>query len=74
MVPSLVNEVDFFDDGTIITVNFNSANQDLTNLIKNITWVPYVNAQMYNFSSTSNTLSRDLEWAILQGNFVFKNS
>uniref|UniRef100_A0A914CDP9 C-type lectin domain-containing protein n=1 Tax=Acrobeloides nanus TaxID=290746 RepID=A0A914CDP9_9BILA len=70
MVPSLVDEDDFFDDGTIITVNFNSANKDLTNLIRNITWVPYVNAQMYNFSSTSNTLSKDLEWAILQDTWM----
>uniref|UniRef100_A0A914DBL2 C-type lectin n=1 Tax=Acrobeloides nanus TaxID=290746 RepID=A0A914DBL2_9BILA len=67
-VTELVNIADFFDDGTPITVNFNTANQGLTNMLNMITFNPYVNASMYNFMGSSGTLTRDLEWAMLQAN------
>uniref|UniRef100_A0A914DXI6 Uncharacterized protein n=1 Tax=Acrobeloides nanus TaxID=290746 RepID=A0A914DXI6_9BILA len=53
--------------GTLIGVNFNSANQNLTNILNMATYNNLVNASMYNYLSTRNTLTKDLEWAILQG-------
>jgi hypothetical protein len=69
-VTELVNTIDFFDDGTPISVNFNTANQGLTSALNLITFNPYVNASMYNFTGSSGTLTRDLEWAMLQGKMV----
>uniref|UniRef100_A0A914D3C2 C-type lectin domain-containing protein n=1 Tax=Acrobeloides nanus TaxID=290746 RepID=A0A914D3C2_9BILA len=49
LIPDLVDEVDFFDDGTIITINFNTADQTLTTLLNQITYNTFVNTSMYNF-------------------------
>uniref|UniRef100_A0A914DVU2 VWFA domain-containing protein n=1 Tax=Acrobeloides nanus TaxID=290746 RepID=A0A914DVU2_9BILA len=65
-VTVLVKTLDVFDDGTPIGVNFNTANQDVTSLLNLITFNEYVNASMYNFTGSSSTLTRDLEWAMLQ--------
>uniref|UniRef100_A0A914E4R4 C-type lectin n=1 Tax=Acrobeloides nanus TaxID=290746 RepID=A0A914E4R4_9BILA len=67
-VTDLVSDIDIFDDGTPISVNFNTANQDVTSLLNLITFNPYVNASMYNLTGSSSTLTRDLEWAMLQDN------
>ena len=69
-VTVLVKTLDVFDDGTPIGVNFNTANQDVTSLLNLITFNEYVNASMYNFTGSSSTLTRDLEWAMLQGKMV----
>uniref|UniRef100_A0A914DKR1 Uncharacterized protein n=1 Tax=Acrobeloides nanus TaxID=290746 RepID=A0A914DKR1_9BILA len=67
--------------GTLITVNFNTGDQALTSFLNNVTYNYLVNASMYNLTSSSNTLSRDLEWALLQvfdsddgQHLVWKNS
>uniref|UniRef100_A0A914EI50 C-type lectin n=1 Tax=Acrobeloides nanus TaxID=290746 RepID=A0A914EI50_9BILA len=65
-VTALASTLDIYDDGTPISVNFNTANQDVTNLLNKITFNEYVNASMYNFTGSSSTLTRDLEWAMLQ--------
>uniref|UniRef100_A0A914EK67 C-type lectin domain-containing protein n=1 Tax=Acrobeloides nanus TaxID=290746 RepID=A0A914EK67_9BILA len=52
---------------TMITVNFNSGDQVLTNFLNTVTYNEFVNASMYEYSSTRNTLTRDLEWALTQG-------
>uniref|UniRef100_A0A914D234 Uncharacterized protein n=1 Tax=Acrobeloides nanus TaxID=290746 RepID=A0A914D234_9BILA len=57
-----------FGQTTAITVNFNTADQKLTTLLNSMSINAAVNQTMYNFSSTSNMLTKDLEWAILQGN------
>lgn len=66
-VPDLIAEN--FDpySTTVITVNFNTADSNLTSLLTAITLNPFVNEPMYNLSGTSNSLTRDLEWSLLQG-------
>lgn len=63
----IIEETDFFDDGTLITVNFNTADQGLTNFLNNITTNPLINVPMYNLTGSSNSLTNDLTWSILQG-------
>ena len=69
-VTLLASILDSFDDGTPISVNFNTANQGLTSALNLITFNEYVNASMYNFTGSSSTLTRDLEWAMLQGKLL----
>uniref|UniRef100_A0A914C9Q8 C-type lectin domain-containing protein n=1 Tax=Acrobeloides nanus TaxID=290746 RepID=A0A914C9Q8_9BILA len=60
--------MDFYETGALITVNFNTADQTLTNFLQNITHNDIVNASMYNLTASSNTLTKDLEWTLLQAN------
>lgn len=59
--------LDTFDDGTVITVNYNQSSANLTSLLNNLTFNPYINTSMYDYLGSSSTLTKDLEWAITQG-------
>uniref|UniRef100_A0A914C8L9 C-type LECtin n=1 Tax=Acrobeloides nanus TaxID=290746 RepID=A0A914C8L9_9BILA len=67
-IPQLFSDLDFYETGALITVNFNTTDQTLTNFLQNITHNYFANASMYNFTASSNTLTKDLEWALLQAN------
>lgn len=59
---------ELIDENQFITVNFNTSDKDLTQILINITNNRFLDqASMYNFTGSSTTLSKDLEWAILQG-------
>uniref|UniRef100_A0A914CM40 C-type lectin domain-containing protein n=1 Tax=Acrobeloides nanus TaxID=290746 RepID=A0A914CM40_9BILA len=57
-----------FAESTLITVNFNSANQALSNFLNGLTYDDLMGTSEYNYTSSSSTLTRDLEWAMLQAN------
>lgn len=62
----LTQETVQFDDGTFITVNFNTNDQTLTQLLSGITWNMNVNGNIYNLTGSSTSLAQDINWAILQ--------
>uniref|UniRef100_A0A914CPR9 C-type lectin domain-containing protein n=1 Tax=Acrobeloides nanus TaxID=290746 RepID=A0A914CPR9_9BILA len=64
----LIEEVDFLAKGTLITVNFNPSDKNLTDFLAYATFNDWVNATMYNYVSTRASLTRDLEWALTQAN------
>ena len=63
----LIEEIDFETQGTLITVNFNPSDKNLTDFLAYATFNDWVNATMYNYVSTRASLTRDLEWALTQG-------
>uniref|UniRef100_A0A914ECZ8 VWFA domain-containing protein n=1 Tax=Acrobeloides nanus TaxID=290746 RepID=A0A914ECZ8_9BILA len=70
-IPALVSQEVLFDSDilTFITVNLNNADHTLTSILNKITYNSIIQTSMYNFSIDSNTISDDLEWALLQGFF-----
>uniref|UniRef100_A0A914CYB5 VWFA domain-containing protein n=1 Tax=Acrobeloides nanus TaxID=290746 RepID=A0A914CYB5_9BILA len=67
-VDHFINVEAAFEYQTIITVNFNSADQTLTKILNNMTYNYQVNASMYNYQSSSGSLTQNLQWALLQVN------
>uniref|UniRef100_A0A914D317 C-type LECtin n=1 Tax=Acrobeloides nanus TaxID=290746 RepID=A0A914D317_9BILA len=69
-IPALVSQSELFDFDvlTLITVNLNNADHTLTSILNKITYNSIIQTSMYNFSIDSNTISDDLEWALLQAN------
>jgi len=69
-VPDLIAEN--FDpySTTPITINFAPNDANITNLLNLITLNPYMTpaASMYNLTGSSTTLTKDLEWSLLQSN------
>lgn len=59
-----------FADQTLITVDFNTNDGELTKILQNLTHeYVVIHDSMYNY--TSSVSVKDLEWAILQGKKKF---
>lgn len=73
MVPYIADDIRYWGlfDETFIVFNFNTNDQNLNNLINQITSVTWLNINMYNLVNSAS-LANDLQWALGQGRFLLE--